>query len=1200
MNRWMRTILLHLPRRRRRMWRYVSTSRQIAGLVALAVLVVSLYLGWYLTNPSRIRRQAKRSLEDLTGADVDVDRASFSLFEGIQLYGVEVQIRDDLSPDPFFYSPRVVLRHRPWGLIARGRIEPETIVCLEPVVTVEYGPGPGESNARRLLELVSAQNPEGAGLMDQLPKVELRDGLLRTRVRREDGSLVLPYEKAVSCSLVPRPEDVYEITLHAPNGDDQTGPDWVQLMLDVKTGQVRAVTGAGSDRLFRLLPPRYQQWLTRYQLRGDFRASPDPDRPGEDVYLIELDGLSLRLPEAQGGLTLEDLRGALRLAPEGVEFQNITGRIREAGEARFELAGKYNGYDAESPFALSLGMENLHLDALIKQGHDLQPDFAEAMDFVQRRFHPEGPVAIQLDLQRLADGTIRTKGAVLPRGISVVFSKFPAPITDVTGEIGFTEQGPSHVALKARRKGGTVRIDGTFGRREEDGYETFDVIVRGEDLPLDETLRNAMPEEFTDVWDNLQPAGASDVKVMLRDRTPERGLEVDMDLLPDGNTSITPRAFPYTLRNLQGLIEVRGPNVDIKGVTARQDGGELTVTGTVLRINTDRPVMKIQLDGRGVTVTDGLIAAMGEQSREMAGDLGIEGRIANLVGQITQTGDDPVQYHVTATVEDVAFAYREFPYRVENATGRLEFTPEAVVIQNLTGQHKQTPVTVNGRVRLDEIGGFRIDIAARDVILDEEFRDALPANLREVWQSLQPGGQSHMNLRLEESGGASSTDYRLVVDAQRMEIRYEEFPYTFRNVRGRAVVTPGKVVLQDMRAGEGNTSITLSGTILTEGDTRSAQLQVITKGLPIDDAFLEAIPDDIVPLAKHFQPGGTVDASLEELRFVRGSSLDRLTARDPDRLSKTLRTSTDGAVNSASPKWSVRGGMSFKEVSLDIGFGARTLTGSIRGTAGQETDRLEVDATVDLQRVDLGDHEVTDIQAELHKSGRSNLLRVEKLFGKAHDGVMEGEAMLRLTEPLQYRLGVRVENMDIAKLFNAGEPDRDKWANVNGRLEGRLVLEATAGEDPTRQAVGNLQITRANMYKLPVILGLLNVIYLTVPGDSAFNSGIIHYHLKNDMLWMKEIYLTGSSLSVLGSGSLNLESDELELTFLTGPPGEQGKPPSLPRLSELTMDVLKAISSEIVEIHVSGSLKDPKMETVSLKSLVTIIRRLIAPSLQEQ
>ena len=51
----------HLPRRRRRFWRYVSPSRRGAGVVILAMLISLAYGYWYMTNDRRVAKQAQEA-----------------------------------------------------------------------------------------------------------------------------------------------------------------------------------------------------------------------------------------------------------------------------------------------------------------------------------------------------------------------------------------------------------------------------------------------------------------------------------------------------------------------------------------------------------------------------------------------------------------------------------------------------------------------------------------------------------------------------------------------------------------------------------------------------------------------------------------------------------------------------------------------------------------------------------------------------------------------------------------------------------------------------------------------------------------------------------------------------------------------------------------------------------------------------------
>ena len=281
--------------------------------------------------------------------------------------------------------------------------------------------------------------------------------------------------------------------------------------------------------------------------------------------------------------------------------------------------------------------------------------------------------------------------------------------------------------------------------------------------------------------------------------------------------------------------------------------------------------------------------------------------------------------------------------------------------------------------------------------------------------------------------------------------------------------------------------------------------------------------------------------------------------------------------------------MGFRGLTLDLGFGPRSLTGTLRGRARLEKDKLSVLAETRIERLRFGQHDVTGIRGRLSKAPDSNVLRIERLVGQAFGGRLAGDASVQLEDPVRFNLSVSARDVDLGKFVNAGITDPSRRADVQGKLAGRLELTLTSGKKPLRQAAGEIEIAHGKLYKLPVVLGLFTVVYLQVPGDAAFSEGFMRYHLRNDQLVFREIFLTGRSLSVLGAGTMNLKTDELKLTFLTAPPGK------LPPMTELAEDLLRAISNTLVEIRVTGTLRNPKMDTVPLSPLETVIKRLTQP-----
>ena len=161
-------------------------------MTVLALLMLLVYGYWYLTNDGRIRDLAQGYLAEFTGGKVNIKKAHFSLFGGVELARVSVDIPDDRSEGHFFAARTVILKHHPWALFLTGQLHPTEIICIEPTVKVEMDLQTNTFNFAKLLKL--AQHPRAGGEQGgywQLPPIHVRRGLLRM-VDIEDN---LPYAK---------------------------------------------------------------------------------------------------------------------------------------------------------------------------------------------------------------------------------------------------------------------------------------------------------------------------------------------------------------------------------------------------------------------------------------------------------------------------------------------------------------------------------------------------------------------------------------------------------------------------------------------------------------------------------------------------------------------------------------------------------------------------------------------------------------------------------------------------------------------------------------------------------------------------------------------------------------------------------------------------------------------------------------------
>ena len=264
MRGWPARLRRYLPRRRRRLWRYVSGRRRRIGLGAFAFLVLLAYGYWSVTNDARTQEQVAGYLSRLTGGQVKIDHARFSLFGGIRVRNLRLFLEDD-DEVPYFQAPQVLLSHRPSGLL-RGRIEPTEIVCVRPRVRLVEDVLTKKLNVEKMFPL--ARHAGGLGSGARLPAIRLREGKLEY-LDLVDGQLMqvgggpLPW----AVTLLPGPEGkAYQLSFASQEGAiSGTG------VIDTGTGATHISGSIGLKGLDKALPRKYRKWKQHYKLDGRVR-----------------------------------------------------------------------------------------------------------------------------------------------------------------------------------------------------------------------------------------------------------------------------------------------------------------------------------------------------------------------------------------------------------------------------------------------------------------------------------------------------------------------------------------------------------------------------------------------------------------------------------------------------------------------------------------------------------------------------------------------------------------------------------------------------------------------------------------------------------------------------------------------------------------------------------------------------------------
>ena len=155
-------------------------------------------------------------------------------------------------------------------------------------------------------------------------------------------------------------------------------------------------------------------------------------------------------------------------------------------------------------------------------------------------------------------------------------------------------------------------------------------------------------------------------------------------------------------------------------------------------------------------------------------------------------------------------------------------------------------------------------------------------------------------------------------------------------------------------------------------------------------------------------------------------------------------------------------------------------------------------------------------------------------------------------------------------------PDRIPSKNT-GNVTASFQMSGIWGETKTMRGNGILLVRHADIYNVPLAMGLLQVATLRLPVSHAFQFCKIVYSIDHGIIHFKKIILTSPGVNLDGRGRLHLASQRLRLTLVTHSPAGT----RIPVLGLL----VGLVRSQLLQLQVYGTLEHPTVIPTALNIL---------------
>lgn len=1172
-------------------------TRYVIPLVLLAGLGVG---GWFAydhyTDAEYVRRTAQAYLQRYTHGDVRVGRAQFSWADGIRLHDVVISApgwRDDRAGTedrareiPAFSCREVELTTDRLAALF-GRLRIETLVAVEPRCSIIRDVETGRTNLANLLRSIAASDDDQ---WVSLPTVELRNATVCVIDRHPDADrLVDDITLTIRGRSARRQPRVYDVVWHR----EGTGPADGHAQLDLQTGYVRNIRGGlpsmSIEAVMLAVNARYSgagTWSDLLGLRGkvrvrDYDLRGDLDTGGLRSATIELRNAALSIPVTASEQPLSADQRYLR-------FDNVYGRVTlTADHVRADFEGVFHGSRCQVAADMYGRVEELRtLDdvdftARLALSDLTLPSKGPAASPQERRFirrwhpvaafykifDPHGLVDIELDVAKKAGADnpiVARHGLMTVKDGDASCHFFPYRVEHVDGVVEISPEGILLRDLRGEHDGGVVDVDGWLAGPTR--CTPADLYITGTKVPIDDALARALKPKYRRIRELFRPHGRLDIELQLT-----RGDSPDGDRPAKWESAVAVSfldltaeyvGFPVPVEHLSGMLSIMGKRlqvVDVRGLLGR---ARVNLSGDLTFGKAGPDDMNLTIDASDVRLTDTLLAALPGA---------LEGRVrrfrpAGTFDMSMSVALDPnaagITYDATVTLTGMTVRHERFPVTIADIRGPMHLTRDMLEVTDVTGRYGDGIARIHGRMqRNGSQRGVDLSIECRHLLIDEPLRAAAPPSLRRVLSDWRVDGPiaADVDLVVDPVDGPGDLELTTVAHIDGANVKHPRFPIPFENVRAEIHFDNKGARAQGIVAQYGDAAVRVDFETRRSAAGEYGTIRLDATDVPLDASLRDILPGGVKAAWGRLGLIGRVDLRLDPLRYE---------TRSP-----------------GEPRvWSAAGTVQLHDVAIPGVADIKHMSGRVIGD-GLLLDPVGgtvLNGDLELTRVDVFGRRVTSVQSPwvyAHTADGGGQLNLAAVQGEVYGGRMAATADVMLDpEGTNYELTTKLQGVELGPFVNAGRDDGEEPVDAEGRTNAQFNLSGEVGARFSKRGSGRVEIDEGRMYRLPIILAILNVFNLSAPDDRAFDNAEADFRIAGNQVQFSNILLRGSALELQGAGTMSLPDRGLDLSLHSK--SQWGRVPGV-------TDFVEGVSKELVELRVKGPLSRP---TVRLEMLPNINR----------
>ncbi len=412
-----------------------------------------------------------------------------------------------------------------------------------------------------------------------------------------------------------------------------------------------------------------------------------------------------------------------------------------------------------------------------------------------------------------------------------------------------------------------------------------------------------------------------------------------------------------------------------------------------------------------------------------------------------------------------------------------------------------------------------------------------------------------------------------------------------KDVTGRIIFRPGEVDVEGLEGRYGAGTVLFSGKIWPGDKNKEIGycLEMKGDGVELSDELSSTLPGPLSALVGELKPKGVVNLRADMSKNAEaGCTEDRLEI-------ECLGNAIDSNLLPYSLS-DISGTMILKRTGIEL---KDVVAQTLHKIGGEEVQSvMKIAGQVGFEEADNGGIEISG--GEVRFSGENvkfkgkSLTMVDTVLvydaesrrwlsrdfvADFYDGKMIGKLELNKSDEggLSYTLEASVAGADLKKfLLDTPREDVSEEHYSTGSISGSLSIMGSVADDTIRLGRCRLRIIDMQVGKLSPMAKLLQVLNVTESSDYAFDQMIVDAYIQDNEVFFRQLDLSGKSLAFNGSGWMDLDTDDIDLSLTA-----RGKRLATSKPS-LWQSLTEGLGRAVVRIDVKGKSRDPKITTKTL------------------